>query len=77
METARENSVVSMRYPDLVKTADWSIADRDGGGFLRRRHRPWSSATAAALHTSDAGSPQAPPLVPEPVLAPVPVYDET
>ena len=33
METAREDGMVCMRYPDLVETAEWSISDRAAGGF--------------------------------------------
>jgi len=40
METARQNGTVSMRYPDLVRTAEWSTVDRARGGFVRRRYRP-------------------------------------
>ena len=77
METARENGVVCMWYRDLVETAEWSVSDRTGGGFTRRRYRPWSADSAAVLRTSDAGSPEAPSLVLEAAPAPVAAYDGT
>lgn len=77
METARENGTVCMRYRDLVKTAEWSVADRAAGGFIRRRYRPWSSERAAVVHPSAAGSPEAPSLVPDTDLAVLAAYDET
>jgi hypothetical protein len=65
MQTAREDGTVSMRYRDLVRTAEWSLADRAAGGFLRRRYCPWSSQSPAGVHTSPAGRPEAPSLGPD------------
>ncbi len=76
METAGENGTVRMRYPDLVKTAEWSIADRAAGGFERRRFRPWSERPARQRR-SDAGRPRAHALVPDTGLAPLGAYDGT
>ena len=59
METVRQNGTVGMRYADLVRTAEWSISDRAAGGFIRRRHRPWSVETPTRQHPSDAGRPRA------------------
>ena len=77
METAREDGTVRMRYPDLVKIAEWSISDSDGGGFVRRRYRPWLADRPGDQHPVDAGRPQAPPLVPEADPWPVGADDET
>ena len=52
METARENGMVGMRHPDLVKTAEWSISDRAEGGFDLRRFRPWSESGKARQATT-------------------------
>ena len=66
-----------MQYPDLVQTAEWAISDRDTGGFVRRRYRPFSGETPIIQHPGDAGRPQAPWLAPDILPVLVAAYDGT
>ena len=62
METVGEDSMVRMRYPDLIATAEWTVGDRRSGGFYRCRHRAYGQHAQEAAGANRTQATEAPPL---------------
>ena len=62
METVGPDSVVRMRYADLVATAEWTVGDRRSGGFYRCRYRGEAEHAREAAGWDRTRPMEAPPL---------------